>query len=95
METKFTTEIDERGRVSIAPELLSALQLSPGTTLVLELKDGRIVLEPLPADPELIDKNGLLVVRPRITGNIVDWVQQDRDERIAHLSKEFSGKTHF
>lgn len=89
METKFTTAIDERGRVSIAPELLSALQLAPGTTLVLELKDGRIVLEPLPEDPELIDKDGLLVVRPRITGNILDWVKQDRDERIAHFSKEF------
>jgi hypothetical protein len=40
-------------------------------------------LEPLPEDPELIDKDGLLVVRPRITGNIANWVQQDRDERIA------------
>ena len=39
-------------------------------------------------DPELIDKDGLLIVRPRITGNIANLVQQDRDERIAQLSKE-------
>lgn len=89
METRFTTEIDEQGRVSIAPELLSVLQLAPGTILALELKEGRIVLEPLPEEPELIKKDGLLVVRPRLTGNILDWVQQDRDERIAHLGKEF------
>lgn len=89
MDARFTTEIDAQGRVSIAPELLSALQLSPGTTLSLELMEGRIVLEPLPEDPELIEKNGLLVVRPRLTGNILDWVQQDRDERMAHFIKEF------
>jgi len=89
MDARFTTEIDAQGRVSLAPELLSALQLTPGTTLMLELKEGRIVLEPLPEDPELIEKDGLLVVRPRLTGNISDWVQQDRDERLAHLSKEF------
>jgi hypothetical protein len=53
------------------------------------MKEGRIVLEPLPEDPELIEKDGLLVVRPRITGNIVNWVQQDRDDRITHLSREF------
>jgi len=88
MHTQFTTEVDEQGRVSLAPELLSALQLSPGATLMLELKKGRIVLEPLPEEPELIEKDGLLVVRPRITGNIANWVQQDRDERIAQLSKE-------
>ncbi len=41
MHTQFTTEIDELGRVSLAPELLSALRLSPGTTLVLGLKEGR------------------------------------------------------
>jgi bifunctional DNA-binding transcriptional regulator/antitoxin component of YhaV-PrlF toxin-antitoxin module len=89
MDAKFTTEIDELGRISIAPELLSALSLSPGTTLLLELREGRIVLEPLPAEPELVERDGLLIVRPRITGNIVEWVQRDREERIAHLSKEF------
>ena len=88
MHLKFTTEVDALGRVTLAPELLSALRLSPGTTLVLELEEGRIVLEPLPENPELIEKDGLLVVRPRITGNIANWVQQDRDERLAHLSKE-------
>ncbi len=88
MHTQFTTHIDELGRVSLAPELLSALQLSPGTTLMLELKNGRIVLGPLPENPELIEKDGLLLVRPRITGNIANSVQQDRAERIAQLSKE-------
>lgn len=89
MPTQFTIEIDEMGRVILAPELLSALRLSPGTALVSELKEGRIVLEPLPEDPELIEKDGLLVVRPRITGNIANWVQQDRDDRITSLIREF------
>jgi bifunctional DNA-binding transcriptional regulator/antitoxin component of YhaV-PrlF toxin-antitoxin module len=87
MQTNFTTEIDNLGRVSLAPELLSTLRLSPGTTLLLEIKDGKIVLEPLPEEPELVEKDGLLFVRPRITGNLVDFVQQEREERIANLAK--------
>ena len=89
MNAQFTAEIDGLGRVSLAPELLSALQLSPGTTLLLEIKDGKIVLEPLSEDPEIIEDDGLLLVRPRITGNIMDCVQQVREERITHILREF------
>lgn len=87
MPANFTTEIDNLGRVILAPELLSTLRLSPGTTLLLEIKDGKIVLEPLPEEPELVEKDGLLFVRPRITGNLIDFVQQYREERIANLAK--------
>lgn len=89
METKFTTEIDEMGRVTIAPELLSSLQLTPGTTLALEVKEGKITLEPIPEEPELIEKDGLLIVRPRITGKITNCVKQDREERIFQFIREF------
>jgi len=89
MDTKFTAEIDEMGRVKIAPELLSSLHLSPGATLLLEATGGRIMLEPIPEEPELIEKDGLLVVRPRITGNITNSVQRDREERISQLMREF------
>lgn len=87
MQASFTTELDDLGRVSLAPELLSTLRLSPGTTLLLEIKDGKLVLEPLPEEPELIEKDGLLFVRPRVTGNLIDFVQQDREERIASLGQ--------
>jgi len=90
MPTKFTTEIDEKGRVAIAPELLSSLRLSPGTTLMLEAKEGGIMLEPISEEAELIEKDGLLVVRPRITGNISNCVQKDREDRIAQFSKDLN-----
>jgi len=86
---QVTTEIDALGRVRIAPEFLSVLHLLPGTTLLSELKDGRIVLEPLPEEPELIEEDGLLLVNSRFIGITKDWVQEDRDARIAHLSKDF------
>lgn len=87
MNTRFTTELDKKGRVTIAPELLSSLQLSPGTTLVLELNEGRITLEPITEEPELVEKDGLLVVRPRISGNLKNCVQQNREERIFQLQR--------
>jgi bifunctional DNA-binding transcriptional regulator/antitoxin component of YhaV-PrlF toxin-antitoxin module len=90
MATQFTTEIDEKGRVAIAPELLSSLRLSPGATLLLEEKEGRIMLEPVSEEAELIEKDGLLVVRPRVTGNLMDCVQQDRDERILQFTKDLN-----
>ena len=89
MNAQVTTALAEFGRVRIAPEFLSALQLSPGTALLSELREGRIVLEPLPEEPELVEEDGLLLVNSRFIGSIKDWVQEDRDARIAHLSKDF------
>ena len=81
MKLKFKTQLDKSGRVTIPPEIISELHLTPGVIFGIEEKNGKITLEQTSDEPELIEKNGLLVVRPKITGNIETIVQQDRDGR--------------
>ncbi len=86
---QFTSKLDKKGRVVIAPELLNALRIVPGTTLMLEVKDDNIVLQPIPQEPKLVEKDGVLVVRPLSAGDILDEVVKDRKERISNIIKDF------
>ena len=90
MDLIFQIKIEKSGRISLPPEILSELHLVPGKTLLLEEKNGKISLEPINEEPELIEKDGLLIVRPKITGDIVQSVQQNRVKRISKLVEEFS-----
>ena len=85
MDLKFQIKIDESGKISLPQEIISELQLKPGMSLVIEEIDGKISLEPISEQPELINKNGILVVRPKITGDIKDAVERDRQERIKNI----------
>ncbi|UCE08343.1 MAG: hypothetical protein JSW07_10125 [bacterium] len=68
------------------------MQLKPGMNLIIEEIDGKISLEPISEKPELIDKNGILVVQPKITGDIDNVMQRDRKERIDKLIGDFAIK---
>jgi bifunctional DNA-binding transcriptional regulator/antitoxin component of YhaV-PrlF toxin-antitoxin module len=92
MQVKFKTELDEFGKISLPLEIISELQLKPGMKLVIEEIDGKISLEPILEEPELINKNGILVVRPQITGDIRNVVQRDRQERIDKIMGDFTTK---
>lgn len=92
MDLKFHTKLDEFGKISLPVEIISELQLKPGMNLIIEEIDGKISLEPISEEPELINKNGILVVRPKVTGDIKDVVQRDRQERIDKIMGDFVTK---
>jgi len=92
MDLKFHTKLDELGKISLPQEIISELQLKPGMNLVIEKMDGKISLEPISEEPEVINKNGILVVRPKITGDIKDVVQRDRQGRIDKIMGDFVTK---
>ena len=92
MELTFQTKLDEFGKISLPKEIISKLQLKPGTSLVIEEIGGRISLEPIWEQPELINKNGIMVVRPQFTGDVKDIVQSDREERIDNIIGDFVTK---
>lgn len=52
--------------------------------------EGKIILEPIPEEAELVEKDGLLIVRPRVTENLSNCVQQDRKDRIAQLTQKIA-----
>ena len=48
------------------------------------------MLEPIPEEVELVEKDGLLIVRPRATENLSNCVQQDQEDRVAQLTKKIA-----
>lgn len=88
MQTLFKTHMDKTGRIAIPPEIIMELKLKPGVELGITEEDGKITLEPLSEEPEIIEKDGLLVVRPKITGNIEDFVKEVREQRMSELMKD-------
>lgn len=76
--------LDESGHILIPKALRSRLNLSPGMTLVVEEDEEEgMYLRPDVETLELVDKEGILVVRTaQILDNLTDVVRQEREQRL-------------
>jgi len=63
----MVTTIDRAGRVVIPAELRRRLGLTPGTELKLEIEGFAIRIARAVAGPEVLERGGRLVARPRAT----------------------------
>jgi AbrB family looped-hinge helix DNA binding protein len=54
------TTIDAAGRVVIPKQLRQAASLEPGQELEITERDGRIEIEPVSADVQLVERDGFL-----------------------------------
>ena len=88
MDLQFQTQIDSSGRVTLPPELLSNLHLSPETNLLISEKNGKITLEPIAEAPVLIEKDGILVLHAHFTDDLSDLIEKERQKRIAALIED-------
>jgi AbrB family looped-hinge helix DNA binding protein len=82
-----TAEIDKAGRLVVPKKMRDALHLVPGTRLTLRTEGEAIVVQQEVKGRGLYRKNGMLVYdigRP-VPPEAVDWVNQDREERIEHI----------
>lgn len=83
METERVVEevtLDEQGRIVIPASLQTRLGLSPGTTLVVEKRDGdEVFLRVVERAPALVDKDGVLVVKAEPVGDLQDVVRPERN----------------
>lgn len=70
MDLKFQTQIDRSGRITLPPELLSNLHLSPEMNLLIYEKDGKITLEPIAEEPMLVEKDGVLVLHAQLINDL-------------------------
>lgn len=77
--------LDEQGRITFSEAARTQLRLLPGMTFVVEPDEaGGVRLEPQPEQPQLIEKDGVWVVRGELTEDITDIVKHDRELRLAH-----------
>jgi len=79
--------IDRSGRVRIPKAIRTQLGLSPGTKLVVEThKDmEEIRLRPVHEKPQLVDKDGVLVVQSQAVGELGGVERREREARLAEL----------
>jgi antitoxin component of MazEF toxin-antitoxin module len=83
MTLQFKTNIDKKGNVHLPDEILKALHLNVEDSITIATEDGKITLQPFCEDPKVIEKDGLLVIHPQITGDLADVVRQNREAGLS------------
>jgi AbrB family looped-hinge helix DNA binding protein len=79
--------IDAVGRLVVPKAIRARLALHEGTRLLVREEEGRrLVLEPVSEEAALVEVDGLLVIRGRLTGEIPDHREQ-RVQRIRSLGR--------
>jgi AbrB family looped-hinge helix DNA binding protein len=80
--------VDDKGRLVVPGAIQRRLRLAPGMTLIVEEGDnGGIRLRPEPEQPNLVDKEGILVVRAQPVADLADVVRDERRLRVTSLSE--------
>lgn len=87
MRETFKTKVDKFGRIVIPKEMRADLGISPGTVIVIEGSAEEITIRPLPEQPVIYNKKGILVARSKMTGDIESHIKKLRSERIISLSE--------
>lgn len=86
MNRVIEVSLDDLGRILIPAELRHHLGLSPGMTLIVEKGDDDDVrLRLLPESPELVEKDGVLVVRAEPLSDLANITRRERDCRVYDL----------
>jgi len=82
------TEIDKAGRIVVPKKLRDVLHLRPGTRLLVRQEGETIVIQPESKPRGLYMKKGTLVydAGPGPAADVVEWIAEDRDARMKHLS---------
>lgn len=77
--------LDKAGRVLIPPQLRKRLGWETGTKLVVEEAQGRLAIRPVLDAPNIVNKEGVLVIRGDVDVDWANLIQNDREERLNDL----------
>lgn len=78
--------VDKFGRIVIPKQLRDDLGLKPGSVLQLEEKDHEVILKPLYEEPQLVNKDGVLVFTGAAAGDLTKAVRAHREKRLSKLT---------
>jgi AbrB family looped-hinge helix DNA binding protein len=84
-----TVDIDKSGRLVVPRKMREALHLRAGDRLSIECSGEQLILGPQRFPKGLHMVEGWPVFDSGVyfaTEEVTDWIRQDREERIAHLS---------
>jgi AbrB family looped-hinge helix DNA binding protein len=74
--------VDRSGRVIIPKEVRNDLGLQPGTKLQIKKENGKILLEPISVEMQIVVKDGVLVFRGAAAGEIERGVRSHHENRL-------------
>ena len=78
--------LDRFGRVVLPKSVREDLDLDAGSVLEIEeVKDG-ILLKPIRDEPQLVERDGVLVFLGRSSGDVTNVVEKLREARLRALS---------
>jgi len=86
MGQTIEVSIDNHGGILLPQELKNRLGLLPGMTMVVEEDDEeRVCLRVRTESPELVDKQGIIVVRAESSEDLTNVTRRARDRRVSDL----------
>lgn len=86
MAQAIEVTIDNHGGIMLPQELKNRLGLLPGMTMVVEQDDeGGVCLRVQAELPELVDKQGIIVVRAESSEDLTNVTRRTRDHRLFDL----------
>ena len=96
MDETVQVQIDKQGDLVLSADIRERLGLTPGMTFVAEEgEQGQLHLRAQQALPQVIEKDGVLIVTPplspdmespdRLSPSLTDAVRQHREQRLALL----------
>lgn len=86
MGQTIEVSIDNQGGILLPQELKNRLGLSPGMTMLVEEDDQeRVCLRVRTGSPELVDKQGIIVVRAEASEDLTNIIKHERDHRLSDL----------
>jgi AbrB family looped-hinge helix DNA binding protein len=88
MELIMEATIDRFGRIVIPKKIRDDFNLKPGSQIHFEEAEKTIVMKPVYNEPNLIEKDGVLVFSGTSAGNIEKALSEHREERM----KPFGGE---
>jgi bifunctional DNA-binding transcriptional regulator/antitoxin component of YhaV-PrlF toxin-antitoxin module len=88
MGQTIEVSIDNQGGILLPPELKNRLRLSPGMTMIVEEDDQeRLCLRVQTESPDLVDKQGIIVVRAESSEDLAGITRRERNRRVEDLLK--------
>lgn len=77
--------LEQPGVITISETLRKQLGLTPGMSLIVEASNGGVRLRVKQRPPHLLYENNVLVFTGKLLNKDIDFVEEDREQRMAAL----------
>jgi AbrB family looped-hinge helix DNA binding protein len=81
MSSTIETSIDSAGRIVVPKAIRKEAGLEPGTLLTVRLREGRIEIEPIPREVQIVKVGSLHVARPVAKSSPLTQEEVERTRR--------------